>query len=100
VSKRGSEVVAVILAGGLVFAINVVTLAVLWGAISSDGPGLSDNATQVLVTAFGGIIGLLGAFVGYRVGQATAPPPPEEPWPAWRDRTAELPPNPAPEKPG
>jgi hypothetical protein len=89
VTKRGSEIVAVILAGGLVLAINVVTLAVLWGAIRSDGPGLSDNATQVLVTAFGGIIGLLGAFVGYRVGQAVQPPQNDDGLPGGEAVTAE-----------
>jgi hypothetical protein len=72
VGRRGVEIVAVVLAVGIVSAINFVTIAVLYDAIRSQGPGLSDNATQILTTAFGGIIGLLGAFVGYRVGAANS----------------------------
>jgi uncharacterized YccA/Bax inhibitor family protein len=56
----------VILAVGIALAVNVVTGAVLYDAVRSEGPGLSDNATQLLTTAFGGIIGVLGAYVGYR----------------------------------
>jgi len=71
----GRDWVAIVLAFGLVLAINLVTGAVLYDAIFSKGPGLSDNATQVLTTAFGGIIGVLGSFIGYRAGQAAAAPP-------------------------
>src|SRR5262245_48231980 len=58
--------VALVLAVGIATAINAITVAVLYDAIFSKGPGLSENATQVLTTAFGGIIGVLGAYVGYR----------------------------------
>lgn len=61
--------VAVILAAGLAIAVNTITVAVLWDAIASAGPGLSENATQVLVTAFGGIIGVLGAYLGFKAGR-------------------------------
>lgn len=60
------EWTAIILAIGLGTAINAITIAVLIDAIVSDGPGLSENATQILTTAFGGIIGVLGSYIGYR----------------------------------
>jgi len=68
VSRR--DLVALVLAIGLAFAVATMTIAVLWDAIASAGPGLSDNAAQVLTTAFGGIIGILGAWLGGRNGEA------------------------------
>jgi len=67
---KGRDVVAVVLAIGIATAINAVTLGVLYDAIRSAGPGLSENATQVLTTAFGGIIGVLGAYLGFKAGLA------------------------------
>ena len=67
----GQMWVALVLAIGLAVAINAITIAVLYDAIASAGPGLSENATQVLTTAFGGIIGVLGGFIGYRAGRAS-----------------------------
>lgn len=61
--------VAVILAVGIATAVNLITVAVLYDAIFSQGPGLSENATQILTTAFGGIIGVLGSYIGYRAGR-------------------------------
>ncbi|HKE79013.1 MAG TPA: hypothetical protein VKB54_06880 [Solirubrobacteraceae bacterium] len=63
--------VAILLAIGLATALNMITFAVLYVAVfgSSDVPGgLSENATQVLTGWGGGIVGILGAFVGYRLG--------------------------------
>jgi hypothetical protein len=80
--NRGRDTAAVVLAIGIALAVNAVTLGVLWDAIRSEGPGLSSNATQVLTTAFGGIIGVLGSYLGFRAGEAaaaassTAPPEP------------------------
>lgn len=69
---RGRDWVAVILAVGLATAINCLTFAVLYGAIfRTDSAGLSENATQILTTAFGGIIGVLGSYIGFRAGQQT-----------------------------
>lgn len=70
--------VALVLAAGLVLALNLITGAVLYDAIFSEGPGLSENATQILTGAFGGIIGILGSFMGYRAGQNSTTKPPEE----------------------
>ena len=66
--NHGKERVATILALGIAGAINIMTIGVLYDAIFSKGPGLSDNATQVLTTAFGGMIGVLGSYVGFRAG--------------------------------
>src|SRR5262245_17141970 len=62
------DVVAVILAIGLATAVNMITFAVLYDALFSAASGLSENATQLLTAAFGGIIGILGAHLGYRAG--------------------------------
>lgn len=68
-SSTSREIVAIILAVGLATAVNCITFAVLYDAIMSEGPGLSDNATQVLVGSLGGIIGLLGSHLGYRASE-------------------------------
>lgn len=65
---HGKDWVALTLAIGISTAVNVITFAVLYDAIMSEGPGLSENATQVLVAAFGGMIGVIGSYVGYRAG--------------------------------
>lgn len=65
-TQRTRDWVVIILAAGLSLAVICVTVGVLYDAIFSEGPGLSDNATQLLTTAFGGIIGVLGSYVGFR----------------------------------
>jgi len=71
-TDRGRDRVAAILAGGLVLALVLITGGVLYDAIVSEGPGLSENATQVLTGAFGGILGVLGAYIGFRAGASAA----------------------------
>lgn len=71
-TAKGRTWVAIILAIGIATAVNLITAAVLYDAIASKGPGLSENATQVLTAAFGGIVGVLGAFVGYQAGRDTS----------------------------
>jgi hypothetical protein len=65
------NVVAVVLAVGLATAVNLITVAALWNAVDR-GTGLSENATQVLTTAFGGMVGLLGGYLGFKAGEAHA----------------------------
>jgi hypothetical protein len=74
-SSRATDWVAIILAVGLILALNLITAGVLYDAIFSAGPGLSENATQILTLAFGGIVGILGSYVGYRVGKGHETPP-------------------------
>ena len=63
--------VALVLACSLGLAFNLFCVAVLYTAVSSD-TALSENATQVLTGWGGGIIGILGAYIGYRVGVVEA----------------------------
>jgi len=78
--------VAIILAIGIATSVNFITLAVFYDAVINEGAELSENATQILVAAFGGIIGILGSYIGFRAAQAQ------------QDR-AEQPPNPPPDPP-
>jgi hypothetical protein len=62
------DLVAVILAAGLATAVNLLVFALVWQTISDPSTVLSDESTQLLTIAFGGLIGLLGAVVGFRHG--------------------------------
>lgn len=73
-SPHGSYLVALVLAIGMCTAINMFTFAVLFDAIYSNVPGLSENATQILTGWGGGIIGVIGAVVGYQAGAASRTP--------------------------
>ena len=65
--------VAILLAVGVATALNVITLGVLWEAIAHPSTaGISENATQILTGWGGGMIGVLGAFVGYAFGRRAA----------------------------
>lgn len=65
-SDKGKDWVAIILALGIAIALNSITLGVLYDAIASQVSGLSENATQILTGAFGGILGVLGSYIGYQ----------------------------------
>lgn len=71
-TPAGRDAVALVLAIGVAMAVNTITVAVLLDALLSEGPGLSDNATQVLTGAFGGVLGVLAAHLGYRAGVTSA----------------------------
>jgi hypothetical protein len=71
VSKEARDLVAVILAIGLVSGLNFLMFAILWDALNSDTPGISENATQILIGWGGGIIGILGGYVGFKAGHST-----------------------------
>jgi hypothetical protein len=60
-----------VVAIGLVAAVNLIALGVLIEAVRNTSVvGLSENATQVLTGALGGMIGILGSQLGYRAGRA------------------------------
>jgi hypothetical protein len=77
-----TDLVAIILATGMVVALNafIVAAAVEAYANAVTLPiGLSDNATQVLTGWGGGLIGVIGALVGMRIGRTHPGPEREEP---------------------
>jgi hypothetical protein len=109
VKRSTIEWVAIILAAGISLAVTSLVLGVTVAAIKngSTASTLSDNESQVLTAAFGGMIGVLGAWVGYRARDAHAAEAEENGWPEplpnphtalpnWpdRDKTVELPPDP------
>ena len=65
-----SDLIAVILSAGFSLAILSLVVGVSWAAIQHGNTAatLSDNEAGVLQVAFGGIVGVLGAWVGYRAG--------------------------------
>jgi hypothetical protein len=84
--REASGTVAIILAIGMVVALNIVTCALLYAAIVRLGidinAGLSDNGVQVLLAWGGGIISVIAGYTGYVVGKKTnGTPEPEEPKP-------------------
>lgn len=68
-----SDIVAIILAAGIALALNIVTFALLYAAIIRLGinvnAGLSENGTQLLTGWGGGIIGVLGSYIGFTFGK-------------------------------
>lgn len=72
-----ADIVGVILALGMALALNIFIVAAALEAYANKITlpiGLSDNATQVLTGWGGGIIGVIGALVGFRVGRSQPPP--------------------------
>jgi hypothetical protein len=66
-------IVAVVLAVGLAVALNLFTFAVLYEALfHTSESGVSENATQILTGWGGGIVGIIGAYVGYQAGTKVA----------------------------
>ena len=75
--------VALVLAIGVVAALNIITCALMVAAFHVDPPELSANGTQLLTGWGGGIIGVLGSYIGFTFGQrksnGTTPPAAEPP---------------------
>lgn len=68
--------IAIVLATGFVLNLGLLTFGVLWNALHSTEPGLSENATQLLLAAFTGLVGLLGGYIGARREPTAEPAPP------------------------
>lgn len=68
-AAAGRDWVAVILAVGLATAVNLLLFGVTYDALRSDTPGISENATQVIIAAFTGITGVLGGYIGGRAAE-------------------------------
>jgi hypothetical protein len=69
--SSGKDWVAIILAIGMSTAINLFIVGV-WIADYSAHRPLSQQSSLVLTTVFGGIIGILGSYIGYRAGSKAA----------------------------
>ena len=67
---HGALIVAVVLSVGIATALNVFTAAAVVASFVGGDPtaGLSENGTQILAAWGGGILGVIGAAVGYQVG--------------------------------
>ena len=86
--RPGSEIVAILLAVGIATSLNVITFVAIaagvWSALHNTPipGGIGENVTQVLTGWGGGIIGVLGAYVGYTFGVKRGikdqPPEPSE----------------------
>ena len=63
---RNKDWVAIILSVALAVAFITVTCAILFASASREPTRLSENGTQILSAVFGGIIGILGSYLGYR----------------------------------
>ena len=62
-----ADLVAIILAIGLVTVGLLIGLALVVNVTKGHNPTptLGENTTQVLTSAIGGVVGILGAYVGY-----------------------------------
>lgn len=60
---------------GLSTALNLITAAVLFYAFYNKNHIISDNAVQLLTGWGGGMIGIVGAYVGYRASPPIITPP-------------------------
>lgn len=67
----GVDLVAAILAIGLALCVVLILVATMVQIIANQPREpqiqLSENATQILIAAIGGIVGVLGGYVGYRL---------------------------------
>lgn len=64
------ELVAVILAVGMSASIIIITLTIGYAVVSEKLPGtLGENTTQVLISWGGGLLAVLGAYIGYAFGK-------------------------------
>lgn len=74
--RPASDHVAIILASGIAISLILITVALLWVAVvrftNGGNLGLSENGTQLLTGWGGGIIGVLGSYVGYTFGKRKA----------------------------
>lgn len=85
--RTAAGTVVIVLAIGVVTALNVITVALLWAAVHRLGvdpdSGISDNGVQILLAWGGGIISVIAGYIGYVTGKRTngngKPPEPPQP---------------------
>ena len=67
-STKDRDRIAVILAIGLVLSLIIITVAVLWIAIVRN-TSISEQGSRILTVLLGGLIGILGAYMGFYFGK-------------------------------
>ena len=70
-SRLGVDLVALVLALGLALTVVMIivatTVQILHNQPHQPEIQLSENSTQVLIAAIGGIVGVLGGYIGHRL---------------------------------
>lgn len=96
----GVDIVAIILAVGVALVICLIIIGTIV-QILNNSPGapdiqLSENATQILIAGIGGMIGVLGGYIGYRMHGNTLPPQEVHMNEEREEKTETMPENPPP----
>jgi hypothetical protein len=65
--RLGVDLIALVLAVSLGIAIVMIMVSAIINVVDHQAPTptLGENTTQVLTSAMGGVVGILGAYVGY-----------------------------------
>ena len=67
---------------GLAVLVSLIIVATIVQIIHNDKNvpeiQLSENATQILIAAIGGIVGVLGGYIGYRMHSSKPPENPDD----------------------
>ena len=65
--RLGVDLVALVLAVALGVTVVLIMVSALINVVDHQAPTptLGENTTQVLTSAIGGVVGILGAYVGY-----------------------------------
>jgi drug/metabolite transporter (DMT)-like permease len=61
---RGQDYVALLLAFALLVAVMGATISIIYATVHDERRTVTDSSTQLLTALFGGIIGILGAYIG------------------------------------
>jgi hypothetical protein len=71
----GPDIVAVVLAIGVSLVASLILLGTIIQILHGNPEvTLSENATQVLIASTSGLVGVLGSYMGYRLGIARSGP--------------------------
>jgi hypothetical protein len=67
VRRLGVDLVALVLAVALGVTVVLIMVTAIINVVDRQAPTptLGENTTQVLTSAIGGVVGILGAYVGY-----------------------------------
>lgn len=72
----GPDVVAVVLSVGLAAVASLIMLGTIVQILHGNPEvTLSENATQILIASVSGLTGVLGGYMGYRLGTSGPPGP-------------------------